>query len=108
MTDEELLGYAEIHCRTEVAAFHVDHLNRILALAGADWCEANNYTAQLGTHKQWYNIGDDVLQPVIDAARANTKPPSTLAQQVASAQAEVETWTDERRKNVKLAGGDQP
>ena len=71
MTDTELLGYAEIHCRTEVAAFHVDHLNRILALAGREWCEVNNYTAQLDTRKQWYNIGDDVLQPVIDAARKN-------------------------------------
>lgn len=34
--------------------------------------------------------------------------PSTLAQQVASAQAEVATWSEERRKSVRLAGGDQP
>lgn len=71
MTDTELLGYAEIHCRTEVAAFHVDHVNRILALAGADWCRENGYHAQMDTRKQWYNIGEDHLQAVIDAARKN-------------------------------------
>ena len=72
VTDEQLLGYAEIHCRTEVAAFHVDHVNRILALAGADWCIENNYYPQLGTWRQWYHIGD-ILQPVIDAARRRMK-----------------------------------
>lgn len=36
------------------------------------------------------------------------QPFSTLAQQVASAQAEVATWTDEKRASVRLAGGDQP
>lgn len=34
--------------------------------------------------------------------------PSTLAQQVASAQAEVATWPDGKLAAVKLAGGDQP
>ena len=92
MTDEELLGYAEIHCRTEVAAFHVDHVNRILALAGANWCRENGYHPQLVGHRQWYNIGESHLQKVIDAARANLNPPSTLAQQVAAAQAETATW----------------
>lgn len=38
----------------------------------------------------------------------NRRTPSTLAQQVASAQAEVATWSEERRKSVRLAGGDQP
>ena len=35
-------------------------------------------------------------------------PPSTLAQQVASAQAEVATWPEGKLGAVKLAGGDQP
>ena len=34
--------------------------------------------------------------------------PSTLAQQVASAQAEVATWPEGKLASVKLAGGDQP
>lgn len=107
MTDKELLGYAEIHCRTEVAAFHVDHLNRILDLAGKKWCDMNNYIPKLDTRKQWYNVGDDLLQPVIDAARAKMST-STLAQQVANAQAETDAWPDGKLERVKLAGGDQP
>ena len=34
--------------------------------------------------------------------------PSTLAQQVSSAQAEVATWPEGKLARVKLAGGDQP
>jgi len=36
------------------------------------------------------------------------KPPSTLAQQVAEAQAEVAKWPEGKLAAVKLAGGDQP
>lgn len=34
MTDQELIGYARIHCTTERALFHRDHLRRIFELAG--------------------------------------------------------------------------
>lgn len=34
--------------------------------------------------------------------------PSTLAQQVASAQAEVATWPQEKRDSVQLAGSSEP
>lgn len=34
ITDDDLPGYCEIHCRTERALFHSSHLNRMLALAG--------------------------------------------------------------------------
>lgn len=34
MTDRELIGYCRIHCTTERALFHADHINRMLALAG--------------------------------------------------------------------------
>jgi hypothetical protein len=33
-TDEELLGYVELHSMTERALFHVSHVNRLLELAG--------------------------------------------------------------------------
>lgn len=49
-----------------------------------------------------------IIADVLAAAPTPPRAPSTLAQQVASATAEMETWPDERRKNVKLAGGDQP
>jgi hypothetical protein len=33
-TDEALLDYVELHSQTERALFHVDHVNRLLELAG--------------------------------------------------------------------------
>lgn len=33
-TDEELLGYVELHSKTERALFHVSHINRLLELSG--------------------------------------------------------------------------
>lgn len=34
MTDNELIGYCETHCRTERALFHADQINRMIVLAG--------------------------------------------------------------------------
>lgn len=34
MTDRELIGYCRLHCKTERALFHADHINRMLELAG--------------------------------------------------------------------------
>lgn len=36
MTDEELIGYCEIHCETERALFSGSQINRMYALAGVD------------------------------------------------------------------------
>jgi hypothetical protein len=33
-TDKELLGYIDLHSRTERALLHIDHINRLLELAG--------------------------------------------------------------------------
>lgn len=45
---------------------------------------------------------------VVHQAIIGMGDPSTLAQQVASAQAEVATWPEGKLARVKLAGGDQP
>jgi len=34
MSDEELIGYCEFHCETELALFKGSDINRMLALAG--------------------------------------------------------------------------
>ena len=34
MNDDELIGYCSIHCTTERALFHRDHINRMVELAG--------------------------------------------------------------------------
>lgn len=36
MTDDELIGYCQIHCETPRALFHADHVNRMLVLAGRE------------------------------------------------------------------------
>jgi len=33
LNDEELIGYCEIHCKTERALFHIDHIRRMWKLA---------------------------------------------------------------------------
>lgn len=33
-TDKELLSYIDLHSRTERALLHIDHINRLLELAG--------------------------------------------------------------------------
>ena len=73
MTDEELLGYAEIHCRTDLGLFRKDHVNRLLALAGANWCREHGYPPQMPGPKEWYGLGPEVLGPVIGAARRRMK-----------------------------------
>ena len=98
MSNEELLGYAELHCKTERALFHADHVNRIIALAGyPDWC-VREVSGWVSAHEQ--------MQELVDLARARIS--STLAQQVASAKAETATWPEGKLARVKLAGGDQP
>ncbi len=32
--DDELIGYCELHCKTERALFNADHINRMVRLAG--------------------------------------------------------------------------
>jgi hypothetical protein len=34
MNDLDLIGYCDLHCETERALFHADHINRMIALAG--------------------------------------------------------------------------
>lgn len=44
----------------------------------------------------------------VDRASWNSRPPSTLAQQVAAAQSETATWSQEKRDSVRLAGSSEP
>lgn len=64
MSDDELVGYCEIHCRTERALFSADHINRMIVLAG------------LGEHNSkimgWHSMHEE-MQELVDLARAATK-----------------------------------
>ena len=34
MTDEQLIGYAQLHCQTDLKLFSVGHIKRLFELAG--------------------------------------------------------------------------
>lgn len=59
MNDEEFLGYVEIHSRTELALFHIDHICRLYELAGI--------TPPV-LRGSWYGAHSDFAQPLVDMA----------------------------------------
>ena len=63
MTDDDLIGYVELHCRTERALFHSKHIKRLFALAGEDVPNING----------WYEMHADVADPLIAAARERAR-----------------------------------
>lgn len=66
LTDEELPGYAYLHCRTPVGAFHKTHVSRLLHLAGedeqADICDRST--------REWYYLGPGAVDPLLDQIKA--------------------------------------
>lgn len=60
MSNEELLGYTEIHSKTERALFSPEHANRLLEMAG--WPDRVD---------RWVSIGEDVAEKIIKAANEN-------------------------------------
>jgi hypothetical protein len=61
-TDEEFLGYFELHSRTDLALFHRKHVERLLKMAGQKVPESL---------KEWTSVHDDVADPLIAQARGN-------------------------------------
>ena len=62
-TDEELIGYCEIHCQTDVAAFHKAHIRRMMMLAGYAEPELRN---------EFYTMHDE-MKTLCLKARENLK-----------------------------------
>ncbi len=63
MNDEDLLGYFEIHSRTERALFHRDQVARLLELAGEP-TEPNRM-------HEWLAVHSETADPLVKRARAN-------------------------------------
>ena len=61
MNDDDLLGYFEIHARTERALFHRGHVVRLLELAGHEVPE---------DIPEWISVRIDVAEPLVKEARA--------------------------------------
>ena len=65
MNDEDLLGYFEIHSRTERALFHRDHVARLLKLAGEN--------STLGHVAEFIAVGYEMSDPLVARARTRLK-----------------------------------
>lgn len=54
MTDEQLISYCEMHCKTERALFNRKHVARMVALAGLD-------ESLLGPpYREWFQLWEDM------------------------------------------------
>lgn len=62
LTDEELPGYALLHCETEIGAFHKKHIARLLRMAGREE-EAVN----VDNGRDWYYLGPNAIRPLVDS-----------------------------------------
>lgn len=69
MTDEDLTGYARIHCRTERALFHASHIRRLLELAG------RKIPAELLNSNGFYGVHEDVMDPILADIETHKKQP---------------------------------
>ena len=59
-TDADLVGYCDLHCRTEVALFHRSQVARICALAGVE----------LDAHwPVWASVRAETMLPLVAKAR---------------------------------------
>lgn len=70
MTDNELIGYCESHCKTERALFVGEHINRMLALAG----HPDGYVQEV-PKDQWLSVHGEMenLCRIARKRRANTE-----------------------------------
>jgi hypothetical protein len=60
MSDEELIGYCALHCKTERALFHRDHVIRIFELAGQ---------LPRGVIPEWVVLHEEAMMPLVEKAR---------------------------------------
>jgi len=70
-TDEDLLGYCEIHCKTERALFHHTDIERVYALAGCPRTFHPEY-------EDFVTVFEDEMMPLIKLARERMANPPPL------------------------------
>ena len=71
MTEEDdvkLLGYCEIHCKTERALFHYSLIERVCALAG---CPRTSHPE----YEDFVTVFEDEMMPLIKLARERMAEP---------------------------------
>ena len=75
-----MIGYCDLHCRTERALFHREHVERMFRLAGAEPPEM----------PVWVSVHLDVMGPLLKAARARCRRPVKMKITVNSRAVEVD------------------
>ncbi len=68
MNDDDLIGYCDLHCKTERALFHWTHINRMIALAGYP----KDFVRELDGSVQWVSLHEP-MQFLVDRARTKKK-----------------------------------
>lgn len=63
--DGDFIGYCELHCKTERALFHRDHIKRMAQLAG----DAALLDV-VDTLAEWITAHEDAMLPLVEKARA--------------------------------------
>ncbi len=73
-TDEEFLGYVDLHSRTELALFHRDHVKRLCELSGAQW---------VGRMRDFEPLHYHDIKPALEEARVRlaTQQPATRGEE---------------------------
>ena len=71
MTDEELIGYARIHCTTERALFHKDHIVRLLKMGGA-----KEAAEKCAAGPEFINVWEDTMDVIMAAIDEQKNKPS--------------------------------
>lgn len=66
MSDHDVVGYCEIHCRTDVALFSRGQIEHLVTLA-------NNGT-EVRRDWKWASFGPWTIDPLVAAARKNMRP----------------------------------
>lgn len=69
MSDEDLIGYCEIHCRTQRALFHRDHVNRMLVLAG----HPEGFVKEIPEWQEFISVWDE-MEELCRLATERMKP----------------------------------
>lgn len=62
MNDNELIGYCNIHCETDLALFHKNHVRRMFELAGEP------VPVNIDEQDFW-SVGPDLMRPLVKKAR---------------------------------------
>lgn len=69
MTDDDLIGYADIHCRTELALFAIGDVVRLMELSGHELSDELAWRAKHFPNS-FLSVGPEEMLPLLAEIRA--------------------------------------